>query len=585
MPNLPYSLSTDRSDVHRKSGAHLLVKLGRKLSQLNAERNRRHRRPGDTWVPDDLVEEITRIQNEISQHFQAHPRAKLRKYLLAVKSGGRKAKDIDIRACLVVGFLAAELLSGRTECRIMAVATACSLTGEPADILEMRRIIAHLCLDNVLATGTMDPAEMNPTVRLQHALGDVLVGGDECIPRIDAVSLAITEQDRLQRQTKASARKPKIGDGVAQFVAAIPVLRPRQLNARLEEEGYTGQRAARRTVCVSAFRHVLRLRRRYLGGEPFPDNLGREVVLLKGPTGCGKTCLAKWLFGGILGLPFALVDVTQLSEQGYVGGDTRNVLTSLIVSADGNPALAEVGTLILDEVDKLADAPDGRQQRVSRHGVQRELLRLLDGEEIDVPLQFGHPWKSPRVRIRSGRICIVACGAFSGWQDVVNAKATIGFKDSGSPTEVSGGLADEYQKYGLMPELIGRFQTVIAMDALGEDDLRRVLEGTVKRETASLKRDAIDLRVDDDARDLLVKRALARGTGARGVHASVSEAVQGALYEAYSGNCKRIRLRADGDSIAWEATRKRSRRDGKVTTEEIAELVSLPEGGEEGYAS
>ena len=93
MPNLPYSLSTDRSDVHRKSGAHLLVKLGRKLSQLNAERNRRHRRPGDTWVPDDLVEEITRIQNEISQHFQAHPRAKLREYLLAVKSGGRKAKD------------------------------------------------------------------------------------------------------------------------------------------------------------------------------------------------------------------------------------------------------------------------------------------------------------------------------------------------------------------------------------------------------------------------------------------------------------------------------------------------------------
>ena len=529
-------------------------------------------------MPDDLVEEITRIQNEISQHFQAHPRAKLREYLLAVKSGGRKAKDIDIRACRVVGFLAAELLAGRTECRIMAVASACSLTGEPADVLELRRVVARLCLDNVLATATMDPAELNPTIRLQHALGDALVGGDECIPRVDAVSLAITEQDRLQRQTKASARKPKVGDGVAQFVASIPRLKPRELNARLEEEGYVGQRAARRTICTSAYRHVLRLQRRYLGGEVFPDSLGREVVLLKGPTGCGKTCLAKWVFGGILGLPFALVDVTQLSEQGYVGGDTRNVLTSLIASADGNPALAEVGTLILDEVDKLADAPDGRQQRVSRHGVQRELLRILGGEEVDTPTQFGHPWKSPRVRLRSGRICIVACGAFSGWEDIVHARAAIGFNGKGELREPLGGIAEEYQRFGLMPELIGRFRTVISMGALGEDDLRRVMAGTIRRETASLKRDGIELSVDDDARELLVKQAVARGTGARGVHATVSEAIQNSLYEAYSGNCKRIRLMADGDSIAWEVSRKGRREEGKVTEQEIAEhnLTHLP---------
>ena len=298
MPNLPYSLSTDRSEVHRKSGADLLVRLGRRLHELHSERGRRFRRPDDGWVPDDLIEEIGRIEAEIAEHFRAHPRAKMRKHLLATHSGGRRTKDTDPRACRVVGFLAAELLSGRTECRIMAVAAACSLTGEPADILEMRRVVARLCLDQVLATGTMDPAEMNPVVRLQHVVGDQVVGGDECIPRVDIHSLAAAELERRERLSKTAARRPKAGSSVAEFVAGIPVLKPRELEQRLSEEGYVGQVAARRTICVSAYRHVLRLRRRYLGGEPFPDNLGRETILLRGPTGCGKTCLAKWVFAG-----------------------------------------------------------------------------------------------------------------------------------------------------------------------------------------------------------------------------------------------------------------------------------------------
>ena len=151
MPNLPYSLSTDRSDIHRKSGADLLIRLGRKLIELARERAR-HRSRGSEWVPDDLVEETGRIEDELLERFAAHPQARMKKYLLSTLRGGRKTTDVDIRAARVVGVMAAGLLEGRTQPRLMQLASASSLSDGPADVLEMRRVAARLCLDRVLAT-------------------------------------------------------------------------------------------------------------------------------------------------------------------------------------------------------------------------------------------------------------------------------------------------------------------------------------------------------------------------------------------------------------------------------------------------
>jgi len=580
MPNLPYALSTDRSDVHRRSGAELLIRLGRKLSELDAARRRR-RHPRETWVPDDLQEEIGRIEEAIKGHFEARPRAKLKKYLLATLSGGRRTKGIDVRACRVVGFLASELVAGRTECKIMAVASATSLTGEPADVLEMRRVVARLILDGVLATCTMDAAELNAPTKLRTCVSDLLLGGDECLPRVDGMTLAMTEQHRRQRLSKAErCRQVARQGGVASFAAGLPRLTPRELEDELLERGYRGQERARRALCLTAARHVRRLRRIHVDRIPFPDDARPGHMLCKGPTGCGKTFLARLLFSDILGIPTAVLDMPSYTEAGFVGEDLGTIPTRLILEADGNIPVAQCGVLVMDEFDKLAET-DGGRRHVSRFGCQRGVLKLLEPGSLRVPPDLSvHPWKAPRVEFRTDTMLAVALGAFSGWEQAVASRAPIGYGADGKGNRSTGAAA--FERFGLLRELTGRFGQVVEFDPLSEDEMLAILERLVGARACDLARDGIRLEVSDEASAALVRRGVRRGTGARALGSELDDALVGAAFDAMSRTGERtvISVRADGQDIVCEVVQRKPRRDNKVTVEEIADLVDLPGGGE-----
>jgi ATP-dependent Clp protease ATP-binding subunit ClpX len=364
------------------------------------------------------------------------------------------------------------------------------------------------------------------------------------------------------------------------LVSALPALTPSQLDDLLELHGMVGQRRARRAVVLAAFRHLSRLRRAVLEGVADSDLPERENVLLRGPTGCGKTFMVTLLFEKVLGLPTVVADVTTMTESGFVGSDPSTMLTRLITAA-GSLAVAEAGVVCMDEFDKLADAPGRERQLVSRFGVQRSLLKMLEPSSvIDVPLELGvHPWRTERVEFRTGRLLWIAAGAFSDWEARTGSRRRIGFGDDAAG-EKARPPAAEYARYGLMREIVGRFGVETAMDPLGRGEMGEILEcGLLSRYRRELELDGAELEVEAEVLELLVSRALARGTGARGLRAELADALEEGCYRVYStrGRNRLLRLYAEKGEILWEVTRLRARR----TRTSEAGQVELPEGLEE----
>jgi ATP-dependent Clp protease ATP-binding subunit ClpX len=211
-----------------------------------------------------------------------------------------------------------------------------------------------------------------------------------------------------------------------EFVGRLPLLSPAHIFEELEELGYKGQEAQRRAVALMAYRHVRRLRRLHVEDEA-PLNLPpKQNLLLLGPTGCGKTFLVELLFRHIFKLPTVIIDITSFTESGYVGDDVRTILTRLINAAEGNPYLASIGVVCLDEFDKLAAASSnarfagqGTTKDVSGYGVQRELLAMLESTEVMVPMDYGFSAFGQRVKLSTRDIPFIACGAFSGLDELL----------------------------------------------------------------------------------------------------------------------------------------------------------------------
>ena len=361
----------------------------------------------------------------------------------------------------------------------------------------------------------------------------------EKMPQMSFIDLgSMGELDNKKKIKKKKTKEEKEKERKEFDLKSIPA--PHQIKQQLDEH-VVGQEKAKKMLSVAVYNHYKRV---------FADNsdgveIEKSNVLMIGPTGSGKTYLVKTL-ARLLDVPLAIADATSLTEAGYIGDDIESVISKLLAAADNDVDRAEHGIVFIDEIDKIAKKKETRTRDVSGESVQQELLKMLEGSIVEVPV--GGSSKNmmvPTTTVDTNNILFICGGAFPDLEDIIKERltkrATIGFgaelKDRFDSDEniIHQVTIDDLRAFGMIPEFLGRLPVIMTLDALSEDYMVDILtkprNAIVKQYQKLLAMDEVQLNFEEEALHVIAKKALEKHTGARALRAIIEEYMQDIMFE------------------------------------------------------
>ena len=384
--------------------------------------------------------------------------------------------------------------------------------------------------------------------RSEHDVPFMLTGQDGYICS-DCVKLAADYLKEIENVGKPKDSKPKGG---------LKLSKPKEIKAFLDQY-VIGQDRAKKLLATAVYNHYKRISHNLDGNQADDVELEKSNILMVGPTGTGKTLLARTI-ARMLNVPFTIVDATVLTEAGYVGEDVESILSRLLQECDYDLRQAERGIVFIDEIDKIARKSDNPSitRDVSGEGVQQAMLKLLEGNVVNVPPQGGrkHP-EQEFIHVNTQNILFICGGAFEGIERRIAARMNtqvIGFSASDKKKVDKNNLlqyvsAQDLRAYGLIPEIIGRLPVLTYLDQLDRPALLRILtepkNAILKQYEKMFELDGMKLEIEDGVKELIVDTAIENKLGARGLRSICEQIMTDAMYEAPSSKDKVFKLSLD----------------------------------------